>query len=81
MKIFKEFNTWVVEKDEHKKSSTYKKLTPKMKKVVDEIFAAMEKNPGDFLSTFDKTVKTVAKKYGVKEKDIMSYFDKEMLTI
>ena len=46
MKKFKEFNTWVVEKDEHKKSSTYKKLTPKMKKVVDEIFAAMEKNPG-----------------------------------
>ena len=81
MKKFKEFNTWVVEKDEHKKSSTYKKLTPKMKEVVDEIFAAMEKNPGDFLSTFDKTVKTVAKKYGVKEKDIMSYFDKEMLTI
>ena len=81
MKKFKEFNTWVVEKDEHKKSSTYKKLTPKMKKVVDEIFAAMEKNPGEFLSTFDKTVKTVSKKYGVKEKDIMSYFDKEMLTI
>lgn len=81
MKKFKEFNTWVVEKDEHKKSSTYKKLTPKMKKVVDEIFAAMEKNPGEFLSTFDKTVKTVSKKYGVKEKDIMNYFDKEMLTI
>ena len=81
MKKFKEFNNWVVEKDEHKKSSTYKKLSPKMKTVVDEIFAAMEKNPGDFLSTFDKTVKTVAKKYGVKEKDIMSYFDKEMLTI
>jgi len=81
MKKFKEFNTWVVEKDEHKKSSTYKKLTPKMKKVIDEVFSAMEKNPSDFLSTFDKTVSNVAKKHGVKEKDIMSYFDKEMLTI
>ena len=81
MKKFKEFNTWVVEKDEHKKSSTYKKLTPKMKKVNDEVFNAMEKNPSDFLSTFDKTVSNVAKKHGVKEKDIMSYFDKEMLTI
>ena len=81
MKKFKEFNTWVVEKDEHKKSSTYKKLTPKMKKVIDEVFNAMEKNPSDFLSTFDKTVSNVAKKHGVKEKDIMSYFDKEMLTI
>jgi len=81
MKKFKEFNNWVVEKDEHKKSSTYKKLTPKMKKVIDEVFSAMEKNPSDFLSTFDKTVSKVAKKHGVKEKDIMSYFDKEMLTI
>jgi len=81
MKKFKEFNNWVVEKDEHKKSSTYKKLTPKMKKVIDEVFSAMEKNPSDFLSTFDKTVSNVAKKHGVKEKDIMSYFDKEMLTI
>ena len=81
MKKFKEFNSWVVEKDEHKKSSTYKKLTPKMKKVIDEVFSAMEKNPSDFLSTFDKTVSNVAKKHGVKEKDIMSYFDKEVLTI
>jgi len=81
VKSFNEFNNWVVEKDEHKKSSTYKKLTPKMKKVIDEVFNAMEKNPSDFLSTFDKTVSNVAKKHGVKEKDIMSYFDKEMLTI
>ena len=32
-----------------------------------------------FLTTFDKTVTKVAKKNGVKEKDIMNYFDKEML--
>ena len=49
MKKFKEFNTWVVEKDEHKKSSTYKKLTPKMKKAVDDTFSTLEKKPGDFL--------------------------------
>ena len=81
MKKFKEFNTWVVEKDEHKKSSTYKKLSPKMKKVIDEIFSMMENKPSDFLSTFDKTVSKIAKKHGIKEKDIMNYFDKEMLTI
>ena len=49
--------------------------------MIDEIFSMMEKKPSDFLSTFDKTVSKVAKKHGVKEKDIMSYFDKEMLTI
>ena len=81
MKQFKEFNTWVVEKDEHKKSSTYKKLTPKMKNAVDAFFTIMDKKPGDFLSTFDKNVEKVAKKYGVKVKDIMGYFDKEMLSI
>ena len=32
-------------------------------------------------TTFDKTVSKVAKKFGVKDKDIMKYFDKEMLTI
>ena len=58
-----------------------KKLTPKMKKAVDDIFSTMEKKPGDFLSTFDKNVEKTAKKHGVKVKDIMSYFDKEMLTI
>ena len=81
MKKFKEFNTWVIEKDEHKKSSTYKKLTPKMKKAVDDTFATLEKQPGDFLSTFDKNVEKVAKKHGEKVKYIRRYFDKEMLTI
>ncbi|SVC86008.1 uncharacterized protein METZ01_LOCUS338862, partial [marine metagenome] len=27
-----------------------------MKKAVDDVFDTMEKNPGDFLSTFDKNV-------------------------
>ena len=71
MKKFKEFSTWVTEKDEHKKSCTYKKLTPKMKKAVDDVFSTMEKSTGDFLSTFDKNVEIVAKKHGVKVKDIM----------
>ena len=81
MKKFKEFNIWVTEKDEHKKSSAYKKLTPKLKKAVDDTFSTMEKQPGDFLKTFDKNVEKVAKKHGVTVKNIMNYFDKEMLTI
>ena len=52
-----------------------------MKKAIDDVFGTMEKNPGDFLSIFDKTVEKVAKKQGVKVKDIMNYFDKEMLSI
>ena len=71
----------LLEKDEHKKSAEYKKLTPKMKKAVDDVFSTLESNPSNFMSSFEKTVKKIAKKYGVKDSDIMSYFDKEMLSI
>lgn len=80
VKTFNQFHQ-VIEKDEHRKSAQYKKLSPKMKTAVDEVFAVLESNPQDFLSTFDKTVTKVAKKNGVKEKDILKYFDKEMLTL
>ena len=33
------------------------------------------------LNSFEKTVKDVAKKYRVSDKDIMNYFEKEVLTI
>ncbi len=81
VKKFSEFHRTVIEKDEHKKSTEYKKLTPKMKTAVDELYTTLESKPADFLSTFDKTVAKVAKRNGVKEKEIMKYFDKEMLTI
>ena len=42
----------VVEKDEHKKSKEYKKLSPKMKDAVDQIFIKMDSKPSDFLNSF-----------------------------
>ena len=71
----------VVEKDEHKKSKTYKKLSPKMKNAVDQIFKIMDAKPSDFLNTFDKTIKNASKKFKVREKELMDYFEKEMLSI
>ena len=41
----------------------------------------MDTKPSDFLNTFDKTIKQVSKKYRVPEKELMGYFEKEMLTI
>ena len=67
------------EKDEHKKSKSYKKLSPKMKSAVDEIFAKMDAKPSDFLNTFEKTIKQISTKYKVPEKQHMGYFEKEML--
>ena len=80
-KKFSSFYTPVVEKDEHKKSKEYKKLSPKMKSAVDDIFKKMDTKPSDFLNTFDKTITMVSKKYKVTEKELMGYFEKDMLTI
>ena len=74
------YNT-VIEKDEHKKSKQYKKLSPKMKDAVDQIFGIMDDKPSDFLNTFEKTIKDVSKKFKVPEKEVMNYFEQEMLSI
>ena len=80
-KKFSSFYTPVVEKDEHKKSKEYKKLSPKMKDAVDDIFKKLDTKPSDFLNTFDKTIAMVSKKYRVPEKELIGYFEKELLTI
>ena len=80
-KKFSSFYTPVVEKDEHKKSKEYKKLSPKMKDAVDDISKKMDTKPSDFLNTFDKTIAMVSKKYRVPEKELIGYFEKELLTI
>ena len=69
------------EKDEHKKTKEYKKLSPKMKEAVDYIFKLMDAKPSDFLNTFEKTIKDISKKFRVPEKKLMGYFEKEMLSI
>ena len=79
MKQYNSLYTSLQEKDEHKKSKQYKKLSPKMKDAVDDIFNKMDTKPSDFLNTFEKTINQVSKKYKVSEKELMGYFEKEML--
>ena len=52
-----------------------------MKKAVDFIFSKMDAKPSDFLNTFEKTIKDAAKQFKVRENELMSYFEKEMLSI
>jgi len=80
-KIEEIYESTVVEKDEHRKSKEYKKLSPKMKDAIDSIFKKMEDKPSDFLNTFEKTIKDVSRKFKVSEKKVMDYFEKEMLSI
>ena len=69
------------EKDEHKQSKEYKKLSPKMRKAVDAIFKEMDAKPSNFLNTFDKTINSVSKKFNVPPKKLMDYFEAEVLSI
>ena len=75
------YGSTVLEKDEHRKSRQYKKLSPKMKEAVDQIFKIMDSKPSDFLNTFEKTIQSISKKFKVPEKDLISYFEREMLSI
>ncbi len=52
-----------------------------MRDAVDSIFKIMDSKPSDFLNTFEKTIKEVSKKFRVTEKELMRYFEKEMLTV
>ncbi len=78
---FSEMYTSIIEKDEHKKSVQYKKLAPRMKDAVDQIFKKMDAKPSDFLNSFEKTIVEVSKKFKVPEKKLMNYFEKEMLSV
>ena len=69
------------EKEEHKTSREYKKLSPKLQDAVDAIFKEMESKPSDFLNTFDKTINNVSKKFKVPPKKLMDYFEAEVLSI
>ena len=75
------YKSTVVEKDEHKRTKEYKRLSPKMKDAVDEIFRKMVVKPSDFLNTFDKTIKDVSKKFKVSDRELLKYFEREMLSV
>lgn len=79
---FQNYYTSITEKDDHKKSKEYKKLTPKMKNAVDEIFKLMDTTKGlNILNNFEKTLRTVSKKHRVTEKELTNYFEREVLSI
>ena len=67
------------EKDEHKKTKEYRKLSPAMRKAVDYIFGVMDAKPSDFLNSFEKTIKQGASKFKVSEPELLKYFEREML--
>ena len=70
----------ITEANDYKRTRQYNKLTPKMKRAVDMVFRAADKD-ADVIASFEKNVSAAAKQYGVNKQDLMNYFDKETLTI
>jgi len=70
----------ITEANDYKRTRQYNKLTPKMKRAVDMVFRAADKD-ADVIANFEKNVDTAAKQHGVNKQDLMNYFDKETLTI
>ena len=69
------------EKDEHKKTKEYRKLSPAMRKAVDYIFGVMDAKPSDFLNSFEKTIKQGASKFKVSEPELLKYFEIMLLQV
>ena len=70
----------ITESNDYKRTRQYNKLTPKMKRAVDMVFRAADKD-ADVIANFEKNVDTAAKQFGVRKQDLIKYFDKETLTI
>ena len=75
------YESTVVERDEHRKSKQYKRLSPKMKDAVDKKKKKMDSKPSDFLNSFERSITDISKKYKVPERELLGYFEKEMLAI
>ena len=70
----------ITEANDYKRTRQYNKLSPRMKRAVDMVFKAADRN-ADVIANFEKNVNAAAKKFGVQKQDLMKYFDKETLTI
>jgi hypothetical protein len=78
---FEDLYSSISEKDEHKNTPSYRKLPPKMRKAVDELFKKIDTKGSNFLNNFEKTVTEVSKKYKVSERKLYDYFEKEAMDI
>ena len=63
----------ITESNDYKRTRQYNKLTPKMKRAVDMVFRAADKD-ADVIANFEKNVDPAAKHFGVRKQDLMKYF-------
>ena len=62
-----------------KNSSEFKKLSPKMKTAILDIYSMISKASDPIISKIDSIIKVASKKHGVSTYDIEDYFDNELI--
>ena len=60
-------------------SKEFKKLSPKMKTAVLDIYSMISKASDPIISKIDGIIKVASKKHGVSIYDIEDYFDNELI--
>ena len=60
-------------------TSEYKKLSPKMKAAILDLYSMMNKASDPLISKIDGMIKVISKKHGVSIYDIEDYFDNELI--
>lgn len=68
----------IVKENRFMDSKSYNDLSPKMKKVIKEIYRLVENEQKDILTRFDGAIEKVTASYNIKKEDIDKYFDKEI---
>ena len=66
----------ITEKDEHKRSPDYRKLSPALKKAVDDIMVQLSKSLFKVLKNLKKTTTDLGKKHKVKPNEIEKFITK-----
>ena len=66
----------IPEKDKHKRSPDYRRLSPALKKAVDDIMVQLSKSPFKVLKNLKKTTTDLGKKHKVKPNEIEKFITK-----
>ena len=62
-----------------KNSSEFKKLSPKMRTAILDLYSMINKAPDPIVSKIEGIIRATSKKHGVSIYDIEDYFDNELI--
>ena len=57
----------------------YKKLSPKMKAVINDVYSMINKAADPIVSKIEGIIRVVSKRHGISTYDIDDYFDNELI--